>query len=160
MLETRSLLKRILPCIVALCFGLTVAVTPNPAFSEPGLEADAPPNQTVHAGEIPAASAPSSYTLIDAPVIAVDWSKAATQFVTMGGSRTFTFSNPWPDVHYMLVVTQDTTGSRRATWPDSVRWPGGRAPTLTATAGRRDYIGFIYNGVSSTYDAISVSQDY
>jgi hypothetical protein len=45
-----------------------------------------------------------------------------------------------------LVLTQDATGSRSATWPASVKWPGGVAPTLTTTPGKTDIVTLI------TYD--------
>jgi hypothetical protein len=103
----------------------------------------------------------SYYNIIDAPEIAVDWSKGNLQLVTLGGDRAFTFAGGNPGGRYVLAITQDQAGSRRVTWPASVRWPGrGNAPSLTATAGRTDYIGFIYNPKSRTYDGVSFSQDF
>lgn len=39
-----------------------------------------------------------------------------------------------------LKLKQDGTGSRSVTWPASVKWAGGAAPTLTSGANKVDYI--------------------
>lgn len=44
---------------------------------------------------------------------------------------------------FTLVVNQDATGGRTVTWPVSVKWPGGTAPTLTPGPGSIDYITFM-----------------
>lgn len=107
-------------------------------------------------------SAPSYVELTDAPTITVDWSKGNTQAVTLRGNRTLVFENGAKGGKYMLVITQDAQGTRRITLPASVRWAGKTPPTnpplLTTTAGRTDYLGFFFNGV--TYDVLSLAQDY
>jgi hypothetical protein len=111
------------------------------------------------AGAYAGGEAPSYVELKDAPTIAVDWSKGTTQAMTLGGNRTLTFSNGQKGGRYVLVITQDATGSRTVTWPASVRWPGyGGRLTLTSLAKKTDYITFFYNGV--TYDAVAFSQNY
>ena len=107
-------------------------------------------------------TAPSYVELRDAPTITVDWSKGDTQGVTLHGSRTLVFENGVKGGKYMLVITQDAHGSRKIILPASVRWTGKTPPTnpplLTTTAGRTDYLGFFFNGV--TYDVLSLAQDY
>ena len=112
--------------------------------------------QAAHASE----AGPSYIELKDAPTIAVDWSKASIQSVTLGGNRTLTFSNGQRGGKYALVIKQDATGSRTVTWPSSVRWAGGppQASVLSTTANKTDYITFFYNGVN--YDVLSLSQNY
>ena len=39
-----------------------------------------------------------------------------------------------------LILHQDGTGNRTVTWPDSVTWSSGTAPTLTTTASAVDII--------------------
>jgi len=95
--------------------------------------------------------------LADSPTIAVDWSKGRAQSVTLGGSRSLTFSNGQKGASYLLIIRQDATGSRILTWPASVHWPGGTPPTLTTLAGKADYLTFFYNGVS--YNAIAFAQN-
>lgn len=85
-------------------------------------------------------------TLTDAATIAVDWNKSQNHVVTLGGNRTFTFSNGKAGHTYSLVITQDGTGSRTVTWPSSVKWAGGSAPTLTSTAGKSDRITLYFDG--------------
>jgi hypothetical protein len=110
-----------------------------------------------------AADAPPSYfELTDAPTITVDWSKGHAQAVTLHGNRTLAFANGRKGDRYVLVITQDETGSRTLSWPSSVRWPGGSPPAvtdlLTSTAHKTDYLVFFYNGV--TYDALSIARNY
>jgi len=66
----------------------------------------------------------------------VDLTVANVFDITMTGNCTFTFSNPpasGTGGGFTLILTQDGTGSRTATWPASVKWAGGTAPTLTTT---------------------------
>jgi len=89
----------------------------------------------------------------------VDWSVCPVQTMTFGaGNVIFTFANPTTGGRYVLAIKQDATGSRTVTWPGTVRWPGGTAPTITTTASKTDYIGFIYNGTN--YDAVAISQNF
>lgn len=102
------------------------------------------------------------YELTDAPTIAVDWNNGTMQSVVLAGDRKFTFTGGQPGGRYLLSITQDAHGSRTVTWPADVRAPGGGPvfPTLTTTANRTDYIGFVYSGRSKTYDMLSISSDY
>jgi hypothetical protein len=77
----------------------------------------------------------------------IDWNNSDSQRVLMTGNCTFTFSNPVAGQGYQLKLTQDGGGSKTATWPGSVKWSGGTAPTLTTTAGKIDLISFYYDGV-------------
>ena len=57
--------------------------------------------------------------------------------ITMTGNCTFTFSNPPASGtagSFTLILIQDGTGSRTATWPAAVKWASATAPTLTTTA--------------------------
>ncbi len=90
----------------------------------------------------------------------IDWNNGNTQHITLTANCTLTFSNGISGRKYTLIVKQDGSGSRTITWPASVRWSGGTAPTLTTTANRTDYFGFIYNSVDSTYDGIAQQFDF
>lgn len=63
--------------------------------------------------------------------------------LTLTGNCVFAFSG---GQQFTLLLRQDGTGSRSVTWPSSVRWPGGTAPTITATAGRTDVVSFLSDG--------------
>ncbi len=67
----------------------------------------------------------------------VDLTASNVLKITMTGNCTFTFSNPPASGtagSFTLILIQDGTGSRTATWPAAVKWAGGTAPTLTTTA--------------------------
>ncbi|MBF0331635.1 MAG: hypothetical protein HQL17_06830 [Candidatus Omnitrophica bacterium] len=98
-----------------------------------------------------------TYALTDGATIAVNWDNGNAQYVTLGGNRQITFSNPAADTTYYLVLVQDATGTRTITsWP-SVIWGGGVAPVLTTTATKADIVSCLY--MSATYYC-SVSQNF
>lgn len=88
------------------------------------------------------------------PHIALGSSGAATTLdvqdttsweVTLDADCTFTFSGAdtggaWS---FVLILVQDATGGRTVTWPASVLWDGGTAPTLTTTAAAVDVLTFM-----------------
>jgi hypothetical protein len=63
---------------------------------------------------------------------------------TLAGDTTFTFSGATASAacSFALYLTQDGTGSRIATWPASVKWSGGTAPTISTTASAVDILVF------------------
>jgi hypothetical protein len=69
-----------------------------------------------------------------------DGSVAQIHDVTLTGNCTFTFPDVAPGKHFRLVLRQDGTGSRLVTWPASVKWAGGAAPTLTTAASSIDVV--------------------
>lgn len=79
----------------------------------------------------------------------IDWKLGNKFFFTFGAqNETFTFTAPSNPGNFMLVVKQDATGSRTATWPASVKWSGGTAPTLSTAANSIDIIALYYDGTS------------
>ena len=55
-----------------------------------------------------------------------------------------------------FALKQDGTGSRTVTWPGSVKWSGGTAPTLTTNGGKVDFISLLsYDGGSVWFGFIS-----
>jgi hypothetical protein len=70
------------------------------------------------------------------------------QTVTMTGNCTFTMPTATAGKSFILICTQDATGSRTAVFT-SVKFPGGTAPTLTTTATTGvDILTFVSNGTS------------
>lgn len=73
---------------------------------------------------------------------------------TLGGNPTATIANP-PATgkagSFTLVLTQDGTGSRAVTWPASVKWAGGTAPTLSTAAGAVDILTFVTVNAGTTW---------
>lgn len=76
------------------------------------------------------------------------WNKGNIQKSTLTDNCTFTFTAPSAEGSFMLRLVQDGTGSRTVTWPASVKWPGGTAPTLSTAAGAVDIVTFIYDGTN------------
>ena len=70
------------------------------------------------------------------------------QTVTMTGNCTFTMPTATAGKSFVLICTQDGTGSRTAVFT-SVKFPNGAAPTLTTTATTGvDILTFVANGTS------------
>ena len=69
------------------------------------------------------------------------------QTVTLTGNCTFTMPTVTAGQSFVLIVTQDATGSRTATFT-GVKWPGGAAPTITIAANSVDILTFLSNGTS------------
>jgi hypothetical protein len=59
-----------------------------------------------------------------------------------------------------LVLRQDTTGGRTVTFPSGVRWPGGTAPTLTATASHYDVVRIFTNDGGTTWQGQVLGLNY
>lgn len=83
--------------------------------------------------------------------------------MTLDNSPTLTFSNPAPTGtggSFTLMLRQDASGSRTVTWPASVRWAGGTAPTLTTTASRVDIITFVTMDEGTKWYGFVAAQDF
>jgi hypothetical protein len=80
----------------------------------------------------------------------IDWGAGNLYKHTFGAqNETFTFTAPTNPGTFILILVQDSVGSRTATWPASVDWPAGTAPTLTTTATTgTDIIHFVYDGTN------------
>jgi FtsP/CotA-like multicopper oxidase with cupredoxin domain len=93
----------------------------------------------------------------------VDLSNGNVFKITMTGNCTFTFSNPPASGKagsFTLILVQDATGSRTATWPASVDWAGGTAPTLTTTASTgTDVLTFITTDGGTTWWSFAAGLD-
>jgi hypothetical protein len=72
-----------------------------------------------------------------------DVTSATLHRYTLTANCTFTFPTAAAGKSFTLELVQDATGSRTATWPGTVKWPGGTAPTLTPTVTKRDFLTFV-----------------
>jgi len=87
-------------------------------------------------------------TLTATATFNIDLSTGNLQQITLSANiTTFTVTNPYI-TKYVLKFTQDATGSRTVAFPSGWRWPGGSAPTLTATANKTDIIELYYDGTT------------
>ena len=78
----------------------------------------------------------------------IDWTAGNKQKSTLTGNCTFTFTAPSGVCNLILKVVQDGTGSRTVTWPSSVKWVSGTAPTLSTSANAIDIVSFYYDGTN------------
>jgi len=78
----------------------------------------------------------------------IDWDLSQKHKITLGANITFTFQTWQGPGNFVLRLVQDGTGSRTVTWPASVKWPGGTAPTLSTAAGAVDIISLYYDGTN------------
>jgi hypothetical protein len=87
---------------------------------------------------ITTASAAASYTVAN--------TAASISLLTLTANTAFTFPAAAAGGQFTLILAQDATGSRVPTWPATVRWAGGTAPTLTTAASRTDVLTFLSDG--------------
>jgi hypothetical protein len=84
----------------------------------------------------------------------LDFSTTNIYNLTLASSTTLTFTNPSPSgtaYSVLLYCKQDATGSRVITWPASVKWPNGSAPTMSTTANKVDVFSFFTLDGGTTY---------
>lgn len=72
----------------------------------------------------------------------VDLVNGNSQVLTLASSTTLTLSGATAGTSctISLHIVQDGTGGRVITWPASVKWPGGSAPSLSTAAGAHDLV--------------------
>jgi len=103
-------------------------------------------------GELDAGAHSIGFTLQTATgdgTTTIDWKLGNKFKFTFGAqNETFTFTAPSNPCSVSLIMVQDGTGSRTATWPATVKWAGGTAPTLTTDASSVDIISFYFDGTS------------
>lgn len=72
-----------------------------------------------------------------------DVTVATIHRLTLDANCTITFPTAAAGKSFTVILIQDATGSRTVTWPGTVVWPAGTAPTLTTTATKRDVFTFM-----------------
>lgn len=63
--------------------------------------------------------------------------------IVLTAACTLTFPTAAAGKSFTLVLVQDGTGSRTVTWPGTVKWSGGTAPTLTTAINKADVFSFL-----------------
>lgn len=77
----------------------------------------------------------------------VIWGLGNVMYFTFGAfNESFTFTAPPGVAKITLFLKQDGVGSRTATFPGTVLWPGNVAPTLSTGAADVDIVAFIWDG--------------
>jgi hypothetical protein len=62
-------------------------------------------------------------------------------------------------VSFTVIFTADGT-ARTITWPGSVKWPAGTAPTLTSTNAKKDVFSFVSTDAGTTWLGVIGGQNY
>ena len=78
----------------------------------------------------------------------IDFGTGNNHKSTMTGACTYTFTAPAGPASLVLKLVQDATGSRLATFPATVKWAAGTAPTLSTTANAIDIVTFYFDGTN------------
>ena len=89
---------------------------------------------------------------------AIDCSAGNFFTKTASGALTWTITNAPANTRsfsFLLELTNGGTGAQ--TWPASVKWPGGTAPTLTTSG--VDVLGFITDDGGTTWRGVQLMKD-
>ena len=103
-------------------------------------------SKTIEAGTFTNGYTEETVTANTGTAYTVDLANGSVQILTLTGNCTYTFPTVASGKSFTLLQFQDGTGSRTVTWPATVKWPGGTAPTLTSTASKMDKFVFTANG--------------
>jgi len=87
------------------------------------------------------------YTANTSTAITVDLANGTVQNLTLTGNATITMPTAVAGKSFIIILSQDATGSRTVTW-STVSWPSATAPTITSTASKKDIYSFFSNGTS------------
>ena len=93
----------------------------------------------------------------------IDLNNGNVHHVQLTDNCTFTFSNPvatGDSSSFTLILEQDGTGSRLATWPAAVKWAAATAPTLTTTADKFDVLAFTTVDGGTRWFGFVAGQDF
>jgi hypothetical protein len=97
------------------------------------------------------------YTANTGTAITIDLANGTVQNLTLTGNATITMPTAVAGKSFVIILSQDATGSRTVTW-STVSWPSATAPTVTSTASKRDIFSFFSNG--SSWFGTTIGQNY
>ena len=89
----------------------------------------------------------TAYSANSSTAITLDLANGTVQIITLTGNATITMPTATAGKSFIILLKQDATGSRSVTWT-TVKYPGGTAPTITATASRQDIFSFFADGTN------------
>lgn len=78
----------------------------------------------------------------------IDWGEGNKQKIRLTDDCVISLQHPFGVATVTLKVQQDDTGSRLATWPPSVKWTSGTAPTLSTGVDAIDIVVFYFDGLN------------
>ena len=116
-------------------------------------------NKTVEAGTFTNGYTEETVTANTGTAYTIDLANGSVQILTLTDNCTFTFPTATAGRSFILILKQDGTGSRTATWPAAVKWPAGTAPTITSTASKADK--YIFTAIDgSSWLGSNAGQNY
>jgi hypothetical protein len=115
-------------------------------------------NKTIEAGTFTNGYTEESVTANTSTAYTIDLANGTLQILTLTGNCTYTFPTATVGKSFTLLQLQDATGSRTVTWPASVKWPSGTAPTITSTASKGDK--FVFTGDGTYWWGSVAGQNY
>ena len=89
----------------------------------------------------------TTYSANSSTAITLDLANGTVQIITLTGNATITMPTATAGKSFIIMLKQDATGSRSVTW-STVKYAGGTAPTITATASRMDILSFFADGTN------------
>jgi len=96
------------------------------------------------------------FTANSSTAITLNLANGTMQDITLTGSPTITMPTAAAGKSFILLL-RSGSGSYAVTWT-TVKWPGGTAPTVTATASRLDIYSFFSDGTN--WYGVTVNQNY
>jgi hypothetical protein len=97
------------------------------------------------------------YSANTSTAVTVDLANGTVQNLTLTGNATITMPTAVAGKSFIIILSQDATGSRTVTW-STVSWPSATAPTVTSTASKKDIFSFFSNGTS--WFGTTIGQNY
>ncbi len=85
----------------------------------------------------------------------IDFSTGPNHLSTLTASTTFTFTLPANDGRVQLRLVQGGAGAFTVTWPGSVLWPAGSAPTVATATGTVHIITFFVDVSATKYYGVA-----
>lgn len=107
---------------------------------------------------------PTSAPTISSGTLTLNLNTSQVFLVSLNANiTTLTISNVPADsntlVGFTLIFTADNT-ARTVTWPGSVKWSGGVAPTLTSTNNKKDIFSFFTTDAGTTWYGFIGGQNF
>jgi hypothetical protein len=81
---------------------------------------------------------------------------ATVTSVTISSANTIAAGNQGTG---FIIIANGTGTSYAIAWPNSIRWPGNTAPTITSTAGKRDVLTFFSTDQGATFNSFISGQN-
>jgi hypothetical protein len=97
------------------------------------------------------------YSANTSTAITVALTNGTVQNLTLTGNATITMPTAVAGKSFIIILSQDATGSRTVTW-STVSWPSATAPTITTTASKKDIYSFFSDGTS--WYGTTIGQNY